>query len=121
MSKSFAEPRSVLCIGNQPVRLNLCYSFLKAHGWVVLTSGNSHEGIQRFTSEKVHIVVIDLNHHESESALVASELKRLNPTIPVVMLRSEGRSLSKELSGCVDCTVNADDLDALLHTLESLI
>ncbi len=84
---------SVLCIGNDPVRLNLRCALLKEHGWSVVSAANGHEGIIRFVQEPVDVVVLDFNDDGSESALIASELKRLRPRIPIVILVAEGKPL----------------------------
>ena len=80
---------SVLCIGNDPVNLNLRCSLLKQHGWRVLSSGNGHEGILRFGEEVVNAVVVDLNDDGTEAALIIGELKRLRPDVPVILVKDE--------------------------------
>jgi CheY-like chemotaxis protein len=77
---------SVLCIGNDPVSLNLRCLMLKRRGWNVLSSGSGHEGILRFGREPVNVVILDLNEGGAEAALIAGELKRLRPGVPVVMV-----------------------------------
>lgn len=85
----------VLCIGNDPVNLNLRCSLLKQHGWNVLSSGNGHEGILRFGQEVVNAVVVDLNDDGSEAALIIGELKRLRPEVPFILVK-EANSLAQE-------------------------
>ena len=85
----------VLCIGNDPVNLNLRCSLLRQHGWNVLSSGNGHEGIFRFGQEVVNAVVVDLNDDGSEAALIIGELKRLRPEVPVILVK-EANSLAQE-------------------------
>ncbi|HET9405881.1 MAG TPA: response regulator [Candidatus Sulfotelmatobacter sp.] len=120
MSRCGSKAKVVLFIGNQPIRLNLTSGFLKQHGWTVLTSGNTHDAIRRFACEHVDIVVLDLNGQGAESVLVASELKRLRPQIPVVVLCSEGRPNPQDASGCADRLVDAEQPDALLSALRDL-
>ena len=79
----------VLCIGNDPVSLNLRCSLLREHGWRVLSSGNGHEGILRFGQELVNAVVVDLKDDGSEAALIIGELKRLRPEVPVILMQEE--------------------------------
>lgn len=80
---------SVLCIGNDPVNLNLRCSRLRQDGWEVLSSGNGHDGILRFGQEVVNVVVVDLNDDGSEAALIIGELKRLRPEVPVILMKDE--------------------------------
>jgi CheY-like chemotaxis protein len=81
--------KSLLCIGNDPVNLNLRCALLRQHGWRVLSSGNGHEGILRFGKEAVNAVVVDLNDDGSEAALIIGELKRLRPEMPVILMKDE--------------------------------
>ena len=48
--------KAVLCIGNDPVSLNLRCSLLKEHGWNALSAGSGHEGVIRFGQETVDAV-----------------------------------------------------------------
>ena len=66
---------SVLCIGNDPINLNLRCALLKEHGWSVLSSGSGHEGVIRFNQEVVDVVVVDLDDDGTEAALITGELK----------------------------------------------
>ena len=75
MPSSPARLGTVLCIGNEPVHLNLRCSFLKKHGWQVLSSGNGHEGVLRFGSKTVQVVILDLGDDGVEAALIARELR----------------------------------------------
>jgi DNA-binding response OmpR family regulator len=81
---------SVLCIGNDPVHLNLRCSLLQEHGWIVLSAGSGHDGVQRFDREKVHAVVIDLGGDGSEAALITGVMKGKRPEIPVILISDEG-------------------------------
>ena len=85
---------AVLCIGNDPVSLNLRCFLLKEHGWNALSAGSGHEGVIRFTREAVDAVVIDLDDDGAEAALIAGELKRLRPEVPIVIVVTDERELA---------------------------
>jgi len=59
----------------------------------VLSSGSGHEGVIRFGQETVDAVVLDLDGDGSEAALIAGELKRQRPEIPVIMLVADAKDL----------------------------
>jgi len=84
---------SVFCIGDDLVHLNLRCSLLREHGCNVLSSGSGHEGVIRFGQETVDAVVLDLDGDGSEAALIAGELKRQRPEIPVIMLVADAKDL----------------------------
>ena len=85
---------TVLCIGNNPVPLNLRCALLREAGWNVLSAGSGHQGVIRFGKETVDAVVVDLNDGGIEGALITAELKRLRPAVPVVILTTDENSLA---------------------------
>jgi DNA-binding response OmpR family regulator len=110
--------RRVLCIGNDLVNLNLRCALLKEHGLEAVSCGNGHEGIFRFAHGDIHLVILDLDGDGTESALIASELKRQSPRVPIIMLVTGTKTLiagataqadivivkseeERELAGCV--------------------
>jgi DNA-binding response OmpR family regulator len=111
---------TILCIGDEAVRLNLRCSFLKEHGWRVLSSGSAHEGVIRFSKEQVDAAIIDFGGNGAEAALIAGELKRLHPKVPVIILSPEDEVLPDDTVQCADVIVPCLDEAYLLRTLESL-
>jgi len=114
--------KAVLCIGNDLVNLNLRCALLHEHGWRVLSSGTGHDGITRFGQETVDVVVLDLNHDGSESALIAAELKRQRPAVPVLMLVEDPNTLAEGATAQADAVVlKSEEAKALHKTLRSLV
>jgi len=109
---------SVLCIGNDPVHLNLRCALLKEHGWNVISSGSGHEGVIRFGLEQVDAVIVDLNGDAAESALITAELKRLRPEVPVIMLVGQQKDLVPGAAAQADAMVAKSEESRLL--LEAL-
>jgi CheY-like chemotaxis protein len=114
--------KSVFCIGNNPVPLNLRCALLKESGWKVLSSGSGHEGVRRFGQEFVDAVVIDLNDGGAEAALITGELKRLKPEVPVVLLIDDETKLAPGATEQADAIIaRADESRVLLEVLERLV
>lgn len=86
--------KTVLCIGNDPVSLNLRCLLIRHHGWNAISSGSGHDGVIRFSHEAVDAVVVDLDGDGSEAALITGELKRLRPNVPVLVVVTDERELS---------------------------
>jgi len=112
----------VLCIGNDFVNLNLRCSLLREYGWNVLSSGSGHEGVIRFGQEQVDAVVLDLRGDGSESALIASELKRQCLAVPVIMLVAAREALVPGATEQADAVLlKASESRELHKTLKSLL
>jgi DNA-binding response OmpR family regulator len=112
---------TVLCVGDEAIRLNRRCSFLKKHGWRVLTSGAAHEGIIRFSEEQVDVTILDFASDGVQAALVAGELKRLRPQVPVIMLVPDDPALPEDVLQCADVAVPVSDPSHLLNALKSLL
>ena len=114
--------KAVLCISNDPIHLNLRCAFLKEHGWQVSSAGSGHEGVIRFGQGRVDAVILDLNDDGAESALIAGEIKRLSPGVPLIMLMVPGRVLAEGATKQADAVVEKqDEIGGLLAALKSVV
>lgn len=112
--------KTVLCLGNDPVHLNLRCSLLKVHGWNVLSSGSGHEGVIRFSQEEVDAVVVDLNGG-AKSALIMGELKRLRPEIPVILLTTAGSQAKEAIQQANVVIPKSEGASKLVDALKALL
>lgn len=119
MKKVRPTSGTVLCIGDEAVRLNLRCSFLREHGWLVLSAGAAHEGIIRFGREMVDVAILEFDD-VAQAALVAGELKRLRPQLRIILVAAEDHVLPDATAQCTDLVVPASDQSVLLCALESL-
>jgi DNA-binding response OmpR family regulator len=97
--------RYVLCIGGDPVTLNLRCALLRGNGWEAVSCSNGHEGIFRFAKGNIHVVVLDVDGDGSEAALIAGELKRQSPRIPIIMLVGKRETLVQGATDQADAVV----------------
>jgi len=59
---------------------------LEDFGYKVLTSSSAREGLEVFASNAIDAVILDYQMPEMNGDLVAAEMKRTNPRIPILML-----------------------------------
>lgn len=112
----------VLCIGSDPIHLNLRCALLNEHGWKVASAGTVHEGVIRFVQERVDAVILDFDDDGAESALIAGELKRRHPQVPLIMLVTEGKVLVESATRQADALVaKRDEARKLVEALTSVI
>lgn len=114
--------KAVLCIGNDPIHLNLRCALLKEHGWHVHSAGSGHEGVIRFGQGRVDAVILDLNDDGAECALIAGEIKRLRPGVPLIMVVVRGKVLAEGATKQADAVVEKqDEIQSLLAALKSVV
>jgi len=106
--------RCVLCIGSDFVNLNLRCSLLKNHGWETVSAGNGHDGVFRFAQGGIDLAVLDLDTDGAEAALIAGELKRLDPKLPIIMLIGKRESLIPDATDQADAVVLKSEEELVL-------
>jgi DNA-binding response OmpR family regulator len=73
---------TLLCIHRDPAQLRS----LQENGYQLLTATNGHDGLRLFASHPVDAIVLDYHLGLLDGAVVANEIKRVRPTIPIVMM-----------------------------------
>jgi DNA-binding response OmpR family regulator len=80
-----ASNNTLLCIHRDPAQLSL----LQEHGYELVTATSGHEGLRLLASQPVDAIVLEYHLGFLEGTFVASEIKRVRPTIPIVMLADD--------------------------------
>lgn len=94
----------LLCINRDPAQLRS----LQENGYQLLTATNGRDGLRLFASQPVDAIVLDYHLGTLDGALVANEIKRVRPTIPIVML-ADNLELPDGALNSVDALVTRSD------------
>jgi CheY-like chemotaxis protein len=78
--------KTLLCVDDNQSSLKMCKMVLEDFGYKVLTASNGREGLEVFASHAIDVVILDYQMPEMNGELVAAEMKRTNPRIPILML-----------------------------------
>jgi len=73
---------TLLCIHRKPFALE----YLQEKGYELLTAANGREGLHLFMSRPVDVVVLEYDLGLLDGSVVAAEIKRVRPKVPIVML-----------------------------------
>ena len=92
---------TILCIDDEEAGLLPRRLLLESAGHRVIEARSGAEGIQRFRSEKVDAVILDYWMSGMKGTAVASELRRIDPAVPIIVL-SGMSDLPGEAAGLVD-------------------
>ena len=76
---------TLLCIHRDPTQLSL----LEQNGYQLLTASNGAEGLRLFMSRPVDAIVLDYQLGLLDGGVVADEIKRVKPHVPIVMLAED--------------------------------
>jgi len=113
---------TVLIIDDEKEQLMLRKMLLETAGHRVLTAHSGKEGLQVFRSQAVDAVIIDYWMGDLKGTAVASEMKRLRPSIPVVIF-SAFRPLPDEALGKADVWLVKAEIEPteLLQVIDQLL
>jgi len=112
-----ASNSTLLCIHREPTQLSL----LQKNGYDLVTATNGHEGLQLLMLRPVDAIVIEHHLGLLDGVVVAAEIKRVNPQVPIVML-AEHADLPDDAFKSVDALVTKSDGDHfLLATLHFVL
>jgi CheY-like chemotaxis protein len=81
---------------------------LQKNGYEVLTAASRREALQVFESQPVDAIVLEYNLGRVDASVFASEIKQLQPHIPIVML-AEHAELTEAALESVDALVSTSD------------
>jgi CheY-like chemotaxis protein len=116
------DTATVLCIDDEPTALQLRQTVLESAGYRVLAAKSGAQGIRLFASEPVHAVVLDYWMADMNGLQVAREIRKLNPSIPIIILSAYGELLDESL-GLADLWIRKGEEDPqfLLERLDQLL
>ena len=76
----------LLCIDDNEELLECVELFLESFGYTVLTAASGGEGLKLAAMYPVDVVIIDYLMPEMNGQEVASEMRRLRPQAPIILL-----------------------------------
>lgn len=116
------KPCTILCIDDEEPGLKVRSILLESAGHQVLTAFSGREGIKIFESNDVDAVILDYWMAGMNGVATARELKRIKPSIPIIILSAYGTLLDEAL-GVADVWIRKGEEDPqyLLGALEALL
>jgi CheY-like chemotaxis protein len=117
-----SKTATVLCIDDEQTALQLRQNLLESAGYRVLAAKSGALGIKSFKSEPVDAVILDYWMADMNGLQVAREIRKINPSIPIIILSAYGELLDESL-GIADLWIRKGEEDPqyLLNRLEQLL
>jgi CheY-like chemotaxis protein len=113
--------KTLLCVDDNQSSLKICKMVLEDFGYKILTCSSAREGLEVFASHAIDAVILDYQMPEMNGELVAAEMKRTNPRIPILML-SGWVSLPESALQLVDQFVaKGDPVEFLLLAVQQVL
>lgn len=93
----------ILSVDDEPGILFTREKLLEAAGYKVLSAADGKAALDLFVNNCVHLVLLDFAMPGMDGGAVAKELKRLNQSVPVIMVSAS--PLSEQALTCADCLI----------------
>jgi len=121
--KETVPQRTVLCVEDEELQLKARRMVFEAAGYCVLEARTAKSALATFESSNVDVVVMDywLSDQDGNGTVVAEQMKKMRPRIPIVML--SGFSALPGEGALVDSWMRKSQLEPehLLHEVDRLI
>jgi CheY-like chemotaxis protein len=105
--------KTILCIDDDDSTLGYHRALLERRGWSVLTATSPRRGLEIAAACPVAAVIVDYHMPEMNGDEVATEIKRLQPQTPVVMVSSD-EEISQQALKVVDAFVSKGEAHSRL-------
>jgi len=105
---NYARCKTILCIDDDDGVLSYHRALLERRGYEVLTAASARRGLEIAAACGVALVVVDYHMPEMDGHEVATEIKRLRPQIPVVMVSSD-EEIPEHVLKVVDAFISKDE------------
>lgn len=112
----------LLCIDDQAAYLPARKAFLESRGYEVFTAGSGPEGLGILKQRRIDCVILDYRMPVMDGAQVAGEIRRIRPSLPIIMFSGFPQEVPSPVRALVDALVlKGKDLTALFEVLETLL
>lgn len=117
-----ARTATILCIDDEQTALQLRQNLLESAGYSVLAAKSGALGIKAFKSQPIDAVILDYWMADMNGLQVAREIRKVNPSIPIIILSAYGELLDESL-GLADLWIRKgeEDPEYLLNRLDQLL
>jgi len=98
---------TILCVDDEASRLYFRTLILESQGYKVIAGTSAQEGLKLFKANQVDLVITDHLMGRATGTVMAAEMKRLKPGVPIILL-----------SGTTDIPEGMENADVFLPKTE---
>jgi len=115
-----ARPRVILWIDDDVLALEARKELLECSGYSALTAASGQEGLGVFAWRRIDAVILDYRMPGMTGDRVASEMKRIKPHVPILMLSAYKELPRGTLTYVDEFLCKSDSWPKILSILDSL-
>jgi len=111
----------ILCVDDNEELLAVARDLLVRSGYSVLTASSGRCGLEVLGQSDVDAVVLDYEMPGMSGEEVARSIRRLKPSVPILLFTGYADVIPDRILGCVDKVVSKSDPSGLLKQLARLV
>lgn len=112
---------TIFCAEGNSTALRLQTSLFQLSGYAVLTANDPEAALELAKKNPFDVAIVDDQFPHSSGMYIAKEIRRMKPSVRIVLLSSSARS-SWEDSGEADEYISeGENFEVLLHKVQSLM
>ncbi|MDU1085523.1 MAG: two-component system response regulator QseF/GlrR, partial [Leclercia adecarboxylata] len=118
------KPAHLLLVDDDPGLLKLLGMRLVSEGYSVVTAESGQEGLKVLGREKVDLVISDLRMDEMDGMQLFTEIQKLQPGMPVIILTAHGSipdAVAATQQGVFSFLTKPVDKDALYKAIDDAL
>jgi len=109
VSKQTGSKATVLCVDDEELQLKVRRMLFESAGYLVLEAQGADSAMEHFRRSTVEAVVMDNSLFGRSGPEIAKEMKRIRPTVPIVILSGSGVAMERPPS--VDLWLRKMDIE----------
>ncbi|HBD79624.1 MAG TPA: two-component system response regulator QseF/GlrR, partial [Leclercia adecarboxylata] len=118
------KPAHLLLVDDDPGLLKLLGMRLVSEGYSVVTAESGQEGLKVLGREKIDLVISDLRMDEMDGMQLFTEIQKLQPGMPVIILTAHGSipdAVAATQQGVFSFLTKPVDKDALYKAIDDAL
>jgi len=113
--------KTILCVDDNQSSLNICKIVLTDFGYEVITAGSGREALEIFAANAIDAVILDYQMPEMNGELVAAEMRRTKPQVPILMLSGWVSLPESALQAVDEFIAKGDPVEFLLLAIQQVL
>ncbi|HNN14737.1 MAG TPA: response regulator [Anaerolineales bacterium] len=117
---------TILYVEDNPDNRNLIRRVLNAEGYALVEAANANQAIERISSEKIDLILMDINMPEMDGYTLTAKIKQMEKysRIPIIAVTANVMRGDREKSleaGCDGYIQKPIDIDTLAQQIERFL
>lgn len=115
--QSVGRAATILCVEDEESALTLRKTILEQNGFFVLAAHTAAQALALFRANPIGLVIADHMLRGESGLALAAEIKRLKPTVPIVMLSGATPESMNDIDCFIQKTEPISSVLAIVHDL----